>query len=172
MPPTSPSLDVVASPDDAPDAAASLDAAEGTSDATGSPAAAYRGGAGLTWTGVTVVEIGVTVLLGFADVLVTKNIGIITGVALVLVSLYCALVVRPADLWAAVVTPPIAYLVTLLTAGLLTYTGGDFVARTGLGVFTDLALNAPWIIAATGLSLIIVLVRRAKARKAGVLPAR
>jgi hypothetical protein len=164
VPATSPSLDATSAPGGA------LDVDE--VDAPGTSAPAYRGGPGLTWTGVTVVEIGVTVLLGFADVLVTKNIGIITGVALVLVSLYCALVVRPADLWAAVVTPPIAYFVTLLTAGLLTYTGGGFVSRTGLGVFTDLALNAPWIIAATGLSLIIVLVRRAKARKAGVLPAR
>lgn len=164
MPATSPSLDATS----APGGPLNVDEV----DAPGTSAPVYRGGPGLTWTGVTVVEIGVTVLLGFADVLVTKNIGIITGVALVLVSLYCALVVRPADLWAAVVTPPIAYFVTLLTAGLLTYTGGGFVSRTGLGVFTDLALNAPWIIAATGLSLIIVLVRRAKARKAGVLPAR
>jgi hypothetical protein len=129
------------------------------------------GGTGLTWTGVSVVLIGVTVMMAFADVIVTHGIGTITGVGLVAATLYCALTVRPADLWAAVVTPPLAYLVALLTAGQFTLpSGGSLLVREGFMVFTGLALNAPWIIGATLLGLVIVLVRRSRARRAGLLP--
>ncbi len=130
-----------------------------------------RGGTGLTWTGVTVVVVGVTVLMALADVLVTHGIGVITGVGLVLSTLYAALAVRPADLWAAVVTPPLAYLVALLTAGQFTLpSGGSLLVREGFMVFTGLALNAPWIIGATLVALVIVLVRRARSRRDGTLP--
>jgi hypothetical protein len=128
---------------------------------------------GLTWTGVAVVEIVVTVLLGLADVIVSHQVGVIAGLGLVAVSIYCALTVRPADIWAAVVIPPLAWLVTLLTVGQLTLSsGGSLMVRESFAIFTGLALNAPWIIAATGASLVIVLVRRMRLRRATAPSAR
>lgn len=133
------------------------------------PAAGTRG---LTGTGVWVVVVGVTVLVGFADALLNRSAGLgwITGAALVASTLYAALTVRPADLWLAVIVPPLAFLAATLTAGQLTLPGGQgLLVREGLMIFTTLSNNAPWIIGATALALVIVLVRRGRARKAGLL---
>ena len=120
-----------------------------------------RTAAGLTYSGVVVVDMAATVVVAFVEAIVRHEIGWLTGVALLVSSVYSALVVRRADIWAAVVVPPLAFLVAALTAGQLTLgSTGGFVVRQGVGLFQTLALNAPWILGTTLICLVIVLVRR------------
>ncbi len=125
------------------------------------------GGTGLTYTGVVVVVVGATVLLGFADAIITKRIGLLTCLALLVSSVYAALVVRRGDIWAAVVVPPLAFLAALLTAGQLTLGAGSKTTAEGFMVFQGLSTNAPWVIGTTLVCLVIVLVRRRSLARAG-----
>jgi hypothetical protein len=122
---------------------------------------ATRRSAGLTYSGVVVVVMAATVITAFVEAIVRHEIGWLTGIALLASSVYSALFVRRADIWAAVVVPPLAFLVAALTAGQLTLgkTGG-FLVRQGVGLFQTLALNAPWVLGTTLICLVIVLVRR------------
>lgn len=122
---------------------------------------ATQGGGGLTWSGVVVVVMLGTILVGFADALINDSLGIITGIALLVSSVYCALLVRPADIWAAAIIPPLAFLAATLTAGQLTLdSAGSFVVREGYMILKTLAQNAPWIVGTTIICFIIVIVRR------------
>ena len=126
------------------------------------PAAVRSAQRGLTYSGVVVIVIGVTVLVALAEALLRNEIGLLTGVALLVSSVYCAFAVRRADIWAAVVIPPLAFLVALLTAGQLTIRAktGGLLVREGALLFVSLATNAPWILGTTLACLVIVLVRR------------
>jgi hypothetical protein len=127
------------------------------------PEATRGGGRGLTYSGVAVVVISVTVLVAFADALINDRLGILTGVALAASSIYAAVAVRRADIWAAVVMPPLAFLVATLTAGQLTLdASGSLLLREAYMLFRTLAVNAPWILGTTLVCLVIVLVRRAR----------
>jgi hypothetical protein len=127
-----------------------------------------RADRGLTYSGAVVVIGASTVLVAFAEALLRHEIGWLTGVALLVSSVYAALVVRLADIWAAVVIPPLAFLVAVLTAGQLTILGktGGLLVREGALLFVSLATNAPWILGTTLVCLVIVLVRRHRARTA------
>ena len=118
-------------------------------------------GAGLTYSGVVVVVVAATVVAAFVEALLRHQIGWLTGLALLVSSVYCAVVVRRPDIWAAVVVPPLAFLVASLTAGQLTLDQtGSLLIREGYGLFRNLAVNAPWILGTTLICLVIVLVRR------------
>jgi hypothetical protein len=128
------------------------------------PAKVAASGSGLTYSGVVVVVGGVTMLVAFAEALLRHEIGVLTGVALLASSVYAALVVRRADIWAAVVVPPLAFLAAALTAGQLTLDkSGSLLIREGFSIFRTLATNAPWILGTTLVCLVIVLVRRRRA---------
>ncbi len=104
--------------------------------------------------------IAATVLVAFADALINDSIGMLTGLALLVSSVYAAVVVRRADIWAAVVIPPLAFLAATLTAGQLTLdSSGSLLIREGYMLFRTLAVNAPWILGTTVVCLVIVLVR-------------
>ncbi len=119
---------------------------------------------GLTYSGVVVVVGAVTVLVAFAEALLRHEIGWMTGVALLASSVYAAVVVRRADIWAAVVVPPLAFLAAALTAGQLTLDkSGSLLIREGFSLFRTLATNAPWILGTTAVCLVIVLLRRRRA---------
>ncbi len=125
---------------------------------------AHGGGTGLTYSGVAAVVISVTVLVGIADAIITNKLGVLTGVALAVSSIYAALVVRKADIWAAVVMPPLAFLTATLTAGQLTLdAAGSMIVREGYMIFRTLAVDAPWILGTTLVCLVIVIVRRRRA---------
>lgn len=135
--------------------------------AKASTSAAVQGGSGLTWSGVVVVVILGTVLVAFADALINNSLGILTGIALLVSSVYCALLVRPADIWAAAIIPPLAFLAAALTAGQLTLDGpGSLVVREGYMLLKTLAQNAPWIVGTTLICFVIVVVRRRRAAHA------
>lgn len=116
---------------------------------------------GITWSNAALLITGVTIAFGFIEALLRHSIGTITGVALLIVTVVAALRLRPADIWAAVVMPPLAFLAALVTAGQLTVAkSGSFVSQQALNIVSGLALNAPWIIGSTAVALVIVLIRR------------
>ena len=116
---------------------------------------------GLTYPGVAVVVIATTVVVAFIEALLRKEIGVLTGVALLGSSVYAALVVRRVDIWAAVVMPPLAFLVATLTAGQLTQTRtGHFFIDQGSLLLLVLGRNALWVLGTSLVCLVIVLVRR------------
>ncbi len=119
--------------------------------------------AGLTSMGVVVVVVGVTVMLAFGDAVAGggDRLGLVTGIGLLASSVYAAISVRLIDLWTAVLTPPLAYLAAILTAGQLTLpAGGSLLTREAWMVFWTLSFNAPWVLGSTAAALVIVLIRR------------
>ena len=137
-----------------PVAAAAADVSEGRS--------RRRSVRGITGGAVYLIVIGVTVLVAFANALLADgDLGWPTGLALLVSSVYAALTVRREDDTVAMIVPPIAFLVASLTAGQL-FLGsaeGSLVNRAVV-VFFNLADNWVWIIGATVVALVIVLVRR------------
>ena len=129
-------------------------------EAVADPRTSLRTG-GLTYPGVAVVVIATTVVVAFIEALLRKEIGVLTGVALLGSSVYAALVVRRVDIWAAVVMPPLAFLVATLTAGQLTQTRtGHFFIDQGSLLLLVLGRNALWVLGTSLVCLVIVLVRR------------
>ena len=124
-----------------------------------------RGARAITGGAVYLIVIGVTVLVAFANALLSDgDLGWPTGLALLISSVYAALTVRREDDTVAMIVPPIAFLVASLTAGQL-FLGsaeGSLVNRAVV-VFFSLADNWIWIIGATVAALVIVLVRRRRA---------
>ena len=124
-------------------------------------------------TGVWLVVIGVTVVMGFADALVvgTTQLGWLTGVSLLAASVYGALVVRREDAIIAVIAPPLAFFLATITAGQLTLPPtGDLLVREAFMIVTTLGANAPWIFGSTIAALVIVLVRRRRSAPATPSP--
>jgi hypothetical protein len=114
----------------------------------------------LTGLGVYAVTIGVTVILAFGETMFFGGeLGLITGIGLVVVSLVSAFFVRTRDGLHAIFAPPIAFLVAALTAGQMGVTATDTSSRAVV-VFFLLGNNWPWIIGATAASLVIVALRR------------
>ena len=124
-----------------------------------------RGARAITGGAVYLIVIGVTVLVAFANALLSDgDLGWPTGLALLVSSVYAALTVRREDDTVAMIVPPIAFLAASLTAGQL-FLGsaeGSLVNRAVV-VFFSLADNWVWIIGATVAALVIVLVRRRRA---------
>lgn len=114
------------------------------------------------WTAAAMI-VGVSLLIGIADVFVTGQLGWLTGIALVVVSAYAAATVRPSDGYWVVVTPALAFLLTTITIGQATVTGGGFWVRQGLLIPFTLGRAALWIVSATALAAVIVGVRRRRA---------
>lgn len=111
------------------------------------------------WAAVLTI-FGATILIGIADVVVTGNLGWLTGIALVVSAGYAAATVRPADGYWVIVSAPLAFLATTVTVGQVTITGGSFFVRQGLLIPFTLGRNAVWIILATAVAAVIVGIRR------------
>jgi hypothetical protein len=122
------------------------------------PRAARRG---LTYLGALIV-IGVpTFLIGLAESVFGGGVGWLTGVVLLLTTSYAAVAIRSTDSSAPIVIPPLAFLVTVAIAGQFSLeTGKTLAVREGYMIFSTLAVNAFWIIGASIVGTIIVLVRR------------
>ena len=111
-----------------------------------------RGGLGY------LVVIVSTVIVGLIETVITgAAFSWWTGLVLIAATIYVALTLRRSDLAVAVIAPPIAALITALTAGQLGVQGG--VVERGLAVFLALGRNWPWILAAAVIGLTIAVVR-------------
>ena len=97
------------------------------------------------------------------DIVATGDIGIVSNVGLVIVSLIGALKVRTADYQSAIWVAPIAWLIALLTTGQLApMRGGSFLREQVLHLAYGLAMHAWWILGATALSAGVAIFRRGR----------
>ena len=120
---------------------------------------------GLNSLGVITVVGGVTLLLGLLDIVIGgAGLGTLTGVGLVIASAFAALRVRADDAPVCIMTPPIAFFVAALTVGQIGQGSTGGLLGRAVVVFFMLADNWFWIIGATVVALIIVLVRGRQSR--------
>ena len=107
-----------------------------------------------------------TVVVGFANaILLGPGIGWPTGAALLLSSIFGALRIRVVDASVAVIAPPLAFLAAAATAGQvgMSMAGGPVIAA-GSNLFFALSSNVLWIVGATVIALVIVVIRSRRDR--------
>ncbi len=116
---------------------------------------------GLTFLGVGVLVVGVTVLVAIAEVFVHQQVTGITGVIFILIAALAATRVRRVDLSAAWIWPPLAWVAVLLTAAqLIPASVNSFLLKQGLLVLDVLGTNAPFILGGTAVAAAIALIRK------------
>jgi hypothetical protein len=111
----------------------------------------------------TLVVIAVAVL----EAALRDQIGLWTGVTLVVVSVVASLVTRAGDRSLPAMMPPLAFFAAVLIAGqaLLPEEGGSLRQREALMLLDVLGSNAPWVVAATLLSTTIAAIRHITDRR-------
>ncbi len=121
---------------------------------------------GLTATGA--VCIALVLGLGGAtyDVLTGPGLRLVFALAFITGCALAALLVHREDLKAAVVMPPLVYVVLAFIGGALERTSGagSFLTTQALEMANALVLGAPVLLAATGLALVIAAVRTLSSR--------
>ena len=114
----------------------------------------------LTGLGVYAVTIGVTVILAFGETLFFGGEpGVITGIGLLVVSVFAAFAVRTRDAVNAIFAPPIAFFAAAITAGQVGLTANDLSGRL-VALFFLLGASWIWIVGSTVAALVIVALRR------------
>ncbi len=116
---------------------------------------------GLAPSAVYIIVIGVTFIAGLIDSKVGgAGLGWITGIALLVSSVYCAVRVRASELSVSVIAPPIAFGIAAVTVGQIgqSRAGGFMLAWVNNSFFT-LADNWFWVIGTTLVCLAISVVR-------------
>ena len=105
---------------------------------------------GLGAWGVFLLVTGITTVVGFVDMTINRQFTWFTGAAFVIAAVLGALMVRPRDLWTAVITPPLAFLISLIIAGQpSTLTGsGSLLLREAQLIGTDWPSTRPTSLAA------------------------
>lgn len=116
---------------------------------------------GLTAVGAVTLALVLAAVGGLADVLTGQ--GLRTGFALCFIAgcSLAALKVHREDLVAAVVMPPLVYVVIALLAGVFSATAavGGWATRQALELATSLVMGAPVLLTATGVAFLIAVVR-------------
>ncbi|MEX2291281.1 MAG: DUF6542 domain-containing protein [Mycobacteriales bacterium] len=117
---------------------------------------------GLTATGAVAVALGLGLAGGAYDVVTGPGLRDVFAVSFVLGCLLAALTVHREDLLAAVVMPPLVYVVLALVGAAVEHwgAGGSFLTRQALELANALLLGAPVLLAATGAALVVALVRK------------
>jgi hypothetical protein len=111
---------------------------------------------------VYVVDIVVTVLFAFIDVLIRSDgLGWITGIGMVIAAVYTALVVRQSDWVVTLIAPPLAFFAAAMTAGQINLgPSGDSILNRIAHVFFTLGGNWFWIVLAVAAAFAVSLVRQ------------
>lgn len=122
---------------------------------------------GLTATGAVALALGAGLLGGAFDVVTGAGLREVFAVSFVAGCLLAALTVHREDLVAAVVMPPLVYVVLALIAGAVERTAGtgSFLTQQALELANALVLGAPVLMAATGAALVVAIVRWLAARR-------
>lgn len=122
---------------------------------------------GLTATGAVALALALGIAGGAVDVLTGPGLRTVFAVCFVVGCALAALTVHREDLVAAVVIPPIVYCVLALLAGAVETTAGSqsLLTRQALELLNALVLGAPVLLTATGLALVIALVRGVTGRR-------
>lgn len=104
----------------------------------------------------------VTTTAGLLEYAIVGSLGWFTGIFFVLASMFVALAIKPADMPTAVISPPIAFLVSAVIAAQPWIVGsaGNFWILQVTSLATAMAFNAPWVFGGTLAALGIVLYRR------------
>ena len=148
-------------PDPTPEAATSSSRRKPRRDRSGAgPATVAQ--SGITARAVYALVFGVTLVVAFINAkFADGNVGWPTGLALVIVTVYCALKVRRDDDLVAIISPPIAFFLAAITAGqLFLGSAPRSLLSRAVETFFTLADNWYWIIGATVVAAVIVVVRR------------
>jgi hypothetical protein len=116
---------------------------------------------GLTATGAVAVALALGTVGGAVDVLTGPGLRTVFAVCFVLGCLLAAVFVHREDLVAAVVIPPLAYCFLAMLAGAVDKTTGgtSVLTRQALELLDALVLGAPVLLTATGLALLVAVVR-------------
>ena len=121
---------------------------------------------GLTATGAVALALLLGLIGGAIDVLTGSGLREVFAVSFVTGSVLAALMVHREDLVAAVVMPPLVYVVLALIAGVVERTsgGGSFLTQQALELANALVLGAPVLMIATLAALVVAVVRRVSGR--------
>ena len=118
---------------------------------------------GLTYRGSLVVTTLFTCAGMVIDLVPDKTIDYIAPASLLLVSLYVAAKTAPRNVLAAVWGPVLAWFIALVTIGQLARpSAGSAKERELVLIVHGLADHAWWVLGATGLSALIVVIRRTR----------
>ena len=122
---------------------------------------------GLTATGAVFLALLLGLAGGAVDVLTGPGLREVFAVSFVTGCALAALTVHREDLVAAVVMPPLVYVVLALAAGAVerTAASGSFLTRQAIELVNALVLGAPVLMAATGLALVIAVMRHLGGRR-------
>ena len=117
---------------------------------------------GLTATGAVALALLLGVLGGAFDVLTGPGLREVFAVSFVTGCVLATLTVHREDLLAAVVMPPLVYVALVLLGGVVerAASSGSFLVQQAIELVNALVLGAPVLLLATGLSLLVALVRR------------
>jgi len=137
----------------------------GTGGRTGQPlpaGASVGDRRGLTATGAVALALLLGLLGGAFDVVTGPGLREVFAVSFVAGCGLAALTVHREDLLAAVVMPPLVYVVLVLLGGVIerTASSGSFLVQQAIELVNALVVGAPVLLAATGLALLVALVRR------------
>jgi len=122
---------------------------------------------GLTAAGAVSVALVLGAAGGLVDVLTGQGLRTVFAVCFIAGCAGAALKVHREDLVAAVVMPPLVYVVLALLADGFSKTTavGGWLTRQALELATSLVLGAPVLLTATGLALVIAVVRAVAGRR-------
>jgi hypothetical protein len=116
---------------------------------------------GLTATGAVTIALTLGVIGAAIDVNTGRGLRTTFAIFFVLGSALAALLVHREDIKATVIMPPLTYCVLALIGAAIGHTeaAGSFVKTQGLELVSALILGAPVLYTATGIALLVALVR-------------
>ncbi len=124
---------------------------------------------GLTAAGAVALALLLGLAGGAYDVVTGSGLRVVFAVCFIAGCGLAALLVHREDLKAAVVMPPLVYVVLALVGGAVERTigSGSLLMRQVLALGNALVVGAPVLLAATGLALVIAVVRGVSGRRRG-----
>lgn len=122
---------------------------------------------GLTATGAVAVALLLGLAGGTFDVLTGSGLREVFAIAFIVGCALAALLVHREDLVAAVVMPPLVYMVLAFVGAAMEGTAGagSFLAQQALEMAGSLVLGAPVLLTATAVAVLIAVVRALSSRR-------